>query len=77
MGELNKTPTSRRDFLKKSIKTVGYSVPAMMIFSSVSLDAFARSYRRNCNPHRPGRSNRTGRPNHFNFFDWLRNLGDR
>jgi len=44
MGEPSDNPTSRRDFLKKSLKVVGYSVPAMMALSTVSLDAFARKY---------------------------------
>jgi hypothetical protein len=65
MGELNNTPTSRRDFLKKSLKTVGYSIPAMMAFSSVSLNAFASRYSRNSNHnHRPGHHNH--RPGHHN-----------
>ena len=36
--------TSRRDFLKKSLKTVGYSIPVMMAFSSVALNAWAKTY---------------------------------
>ena len=36
--------TSRREFLKKSMKTVGYSIPVMMAFSSVALNAWAKTY---------------------------------
>jgi len=44
MEDINKTASSRRELFKKSLKAVGYSVPAMMVFSTVSLDAFASSY---------------------------------
>ena len=53
--------TSRRDFLKKSLKTVGYSIPVMMAFSSVALNAWADKYTFTGNGIAYGRGNRRGR----------------
>jgi hypothetical protein len=46
MGKTSNVSSSRREFLKKSLKVAGYSIPAMMAISSVSLDAFACRYGR-------------------------------
>jgi len=62
MEELNETSTSRRDFLKKSLKTVGYSIPAMMVFSSVSLNAIARKYPSNGNGPAVTKKKKKGNP---------------
>jgi len=38
---------SRRDLLKKTLKTAGYTVPVLMALSSLSLNAWANSYTNN------------------------------
>ena len=56
--------TSRREFLKKSLKVAGYSVPVMMALSSVTLNAWASKYGNNGNHYghrKPRRGGRGGR----------------
>ncbi len=36
--------SSRREFLKKTIKVTGYSIPAMMVFKMGSTRAWAQKY---------------------------------
>ena len=45
--------TSRREFLIKSLKTVGYSVPVVMAFSSVALADWTNRYRSHHGPRKP------------------------
>jgi len=36
--------SSRREFLKKTIKATGYAIPAMMVFRMGSTNAWAQKY---------------------------------
>ncbi len=38
------TSSSRREFLKKTIKATGYTIPAMMVFKMGSTKAWAQKY---------------------------------
>ena len=42
--ETSKNKVTRRDLLKKSLKTAGYVVPAMVFLSMGSLDSWASGY---------------------------------
>jgi hypothetical protein len=37
--------SSRREFLKKTIKATGYAIPAMMVFRMGSTNAWAQKYK--------------------------------
>ena len=66
--ETSRNKVTRRDLLKKSLKTAGYVVPAMMFLSMGSLSAWAKSYRNGKpkhDPHqKPGRKPRRGHRRH-------------
>lgn len=42
--EGSNTDSSRRDFLKKSIKVTGYVIPTIMIFKMRSAEVWAQNY---------------------------------
>lgn len=44
MKTRNDPCSSRREFLKKTIKTTGYAIPAIMVFKMGSTNAWAQKY---------------------------------
>ena len=66
--ETSRNKITRRDLLKKSLKTAGYVAPAMMFLSMGSLSAWAKSYRgkpKHGPRPKPGKKHRPGRRRHW------------